>query len=50
MRSRNYYRVRLAVRIGFWLSLAALVYLVSGYVWWTEKGICLDSMVNCVGL
>jgi len=50
MRSRNYYRLRLAVRLAFWLAIAGVVYLVSGFVWWTDKGICLGSMVKCVGL
>ena len=50
MRSRTYYRVRLAVRVVFWLSVAGAVYLLSGFVWWTGEGICLGRMVNCVGI
>jgi hypothetical protein len=50
MRSRNYYRLRLAVRVGFWLALAGLVYLVSGFLWWTGSGYCPGSMSSCVGL
>lgn len=50
MRSRNYYRVRLAVRVGFWLALAGLVYLISGFIWWDGAGYCPGSMSSCVGL
>jgi len=50
MRSRNYYRLRLTVRLAFWLVVAGLIYLVSGYIWWTDTGICLGSMTGCVGL
>jgi len=50
MRSATYYRVRLAVRVLFWLSVAGLIYFVSGFLWWTGSGVCVGRMVNCVGI
>lgn len=49
MRSRNYYRVRLAVRLSLALALLALILWVAGNVWWTGQGWCLDTMANCLG-
>lgn len=50
MRSRTYYRIRLAVRVLFWLSVAGAVYFISGFVWWTGEEICLGTMSSCVTL
>jgi hypothetical protein len=49
MRSRSYYRVRLAVRIAFWLALVAFILWIAGNLWWTGEGYCVGSMSKCLG-
>jgi hypothetical protein len=49
VRSRNYYRVRLAVRLALALALLALILWIAGYVWWTGEGYCIGSMTKCLG-
>jgi len=49
MRSRNYYRVRLAVRLALGLALLALIVWIAGNVWWTGDGYCIGSMSKCLG-
>lgn len=48
MRSRTYYRVRLAVRLALALSLIALIVWISGHVWYVPgKGYCIGTMLEC---
>jgi hypothetical protein len=47
MRSRNYYRVRLAVRLALGLALVAVIVWISARVWWTGTGYCIGTMASC---
>jgi hypothetical protein len=38
MRSNSYYKVRRVVRVAFWLSLLAGLYLISTRLWWQDGG------------
>jgi Ni,Fe-hydrogenase I cytochrome b subunit len=40
-RTRRYYRVRAIVRVAFWLSLFAIITLVSCGLWWNGHGYTL---------
>jgi hypothetical protein len=47
MRSRTYYRIRLGVRVLFWLSVAALFWLISTRLWYTPGGYCVGDLISC---
>ncbi len=47
MKSKNYYRVRLLVRIAFWTALALAIWFIATSVWWVEGGYCIGSMDAC---
>jgi hypothetical protein len=47
MRSKTYYRVRRIVRIAFWLSLLAGLYLISTRFWWSGGGWCVGTLEVC---
>lgn len=51
MKSKNYYRVRLLVRIAFWtalsVALALAIWFVATSVWYVEGGYCIGSMDAC---
>jgi hypothetical protein len=49
MRSRNYYRVRLAVRLTLALALLALIVWIAGNLWWTGDDYCVGTLVECLG-
>jgi hypothetical protein len=34
----------LGVAVGL---LIVAIYWITGHVWWTESGICIDTMANC---
>ena len=48
MRSPTYYRVRFAVRVLFWASLALGLYLLVNNLWWVGDGYCWGSGVECL--
>jgi len=45
--SKNYYRVRLLVRIAFWSALVIGIYVISTHLWWTGNGYCFGDMITC---
>lgn len=47
MRSRNYYRIRFAVRVLFWGSLIAGILFAVGNLWWVGDHYCWGSMTEC---
>jgi hypothetical protein len=47
MRSNSYYKVRRVVRVAFWLSLLAGLYLISTRLWWNGGGYCVGSLEVC---
>jgi hypothetical protein len=47
MRSPIYYKVRMAVRVGFWLSLLAGLYLIATHIWWVDGGYCIGNLEVC---
>lgn len=48
MRSRNYYRLRFAVRLLFWAGVAVAFYLISSRLWWDGSGYCWGDALTCV--
>jgi hypothetical protein len=48
MKSPTYYLVRRIVRLAFWLSLLALLYLISTRIWWNNGGLCVGDVVACL--
>jgi hypothetical protein len=30
--------------------ILATVYALSAFIWWTDKGYCIGTMANCVGI
>jgi len=47
MRSNSYYKVRRVVRVIFWLSLLAGLYLIATRIWWNDGGLCIGTILEC---
>jgi len=47
MRSNSYYKVRRVVRVAFWLSLLAILYLIATRIWFNDGGLCIGTILEC---
>ncbi len=47
MRRPIYYRIRLGVRVLFWLGVAGLFWFISARLWYTPAGYCIGDLISC---
>ena len=47
MKSKNYYRLRFATRLLFWIGLGVIIYLISTRLWWDGTGYCVGTIERC---
>jgi|FreactcultureFD7_1027221.scaffolds.fasta_scaffold01332_3 hypothetical protein len=50
MRTKNYYRIRLLVRIAFWSTLLIGITYIVGHINWVGDHYCWGSFDKCYGL